>query len=88
MNFKLLLSAALLAAGVSLAAIPSQAGAIGGYNSIKTLGAEQPSNVEQAHFWHRTCRRGLNGWHKHVKGVGRVQCTNYVCRHGRHCRWF
>jgi hypothetical protein len=87
MNFKFLLPVALLAAGVLFAAIPSQAGTIGGFNTIKTLAAEQPSNIDQAHFWHRTCRRGLNGWHKHVKGIGRVQCTNHVCKRGK-CRWF
>jgi hypothetical protein len=31
--------------------------------------------VERTHGWHRTCKRGLNGWHRHVPGVGRIQCT-------------
>jgi hypothetical protein len=37
------------------------------------------TQIEKAHFWHRKCRRGLNGWHRHVKGVGRVQCTSMRC---------
>lgn len=49
--------------------------------NISTLkdGFAAQSQIEQAHFWHRKCRRGLNGWHKHIKGVGRTQCTTMRC---------
>lgn len=49
--------------------------------NLSTLKADisAQSDVEQAHFWHRRCRRGLNGWHKHIKGVGRTQCTTMRC---------
>jgi hypothetical protein len=87
MNLKLSLAAASLAAGLLIAAMPGMAAGTASLATLKTLGAEQHSAVEQAHFWHRTCRRGLNGWHKHVPGVGRVQCTNHTCRHGK-CFWY
>lgn len=32
-----------------------------------------------AHGWHRTCRHGLTDVHKHVKGVGRTECTTQRC---------
>lgn len=32
-----------------------------------------------AHGWHRTCRHGLTDVHKHVKGVGRTECTTRRC---------
>jgi hypothetical protein len=86
MNLKISLAAASLAAGLLAAALPGVAAGTAPLGALKAVGAEQ-SSVEQAHFWHRTCRRGLNGWHKHVPGVGRVECTNRVCRHGR-CYWF
>lgn len=60
--------------------------------NLSTLkdGMSAQSQVEQAHFWHRKCRRGLNGWHRHIKGVGRVQCRTMRCwknRFGRRvCR--
>lgn len=37
------------------------------------------SNEASAHGWHRTCRHGLTDVHKHVKGVGRVECTTQRC---------
>lgn len=44
-----------------------------------------------AHGWHRTCRHGLTDVHKHVKGVGRVECTTQRCytnKWGRkRCTW-
>jgi hypothetical protein len=76
---KLTLSAATLAAAVFVATLPGSAATLGGLAPLKSIAAEQPSAVEQAHFWHRSCQAGLNGWHKHVKGVGRVQCTNHKC---------
>lgn len=45
-----------------------------------------------AHGWHRTCRHGLSDVHKHVPGVGRVECTTqkcYVNKYGiKRCKWF
>ena len=79
---KLSLVAAMVAVGVFSAASHG----IAATGALKSVGADQ-STVEQAHFWHRTCRKGLNGWHKHVKGIGRVQCTNHVCKHGK-CWWY
>ena len=44
-----------------------------------------------AHGWHRTCRHGLTDVHKHVKGLGRVECTTqrcYMTKWGyKRCRW-
>lgn len=88
MKKKIWLAAASLAAGIAFASIPAvSASNPSSLGALKTVGAAQSSNVTQAHFWHRTCRRGLNGWHKHVKGIGRVQCTNHVCKHGK-CYWY
>lgn len=83
---KLSLVAAMVAVGVLSAASQGIAATGGSLGALKSVGADQ-STVEQAHFWHRTCRKGLNGWHKHVKGIGRVQCTNHVCKHGK-CWWY
>ena len=92
MNLKLSLAAASLAAGVLFATMPGMAASGGSLGILKDLGTAQPSGVEKTHGWHRTCQWGLNGWHKHVPGVGRVQCTNHKCwtnRWGyRRCRWF
>jgi hypothetical protein len=48
--------------------------------------------VHQTHGWHRSCRRGLNGWHRHVRGVGRIQCTTRRCSRNQYgrmvCRYF
>jgi hypothetical protein len=87
MNFQHALVAATLAAGLMFASTPGMAANTGSFSVLKEVGAPQPSAVQKTWGWHRTCRRGLHGWHKHVKGIGRVQCTNHVCRHGK-CRWF
>lgn len=81
------IAAAGVAAGLMMAAMTGPAAAAASLAPLKTINLESQSMVDQAHFWHRTCRRGLNGWHKHVKGVGRVQCTNQKCRHGK-CYWY
>lgn len=83
---KFSLVALALAAGVLGAATQGMATTAGPLGALKSAGEAQ-SNIEQAHFWHRTCRKGLNGYHKHVKGIGRVQCTNHVCRRGK-CWWY
>jgi len=83
---KLSLVAAMVAVGVLSAASQGMATTAGSLGALKGVGAAQ-SSIEQAHFWHRTCRRGLHGWHKHVPGIGRVQCTNHVCKHGK-CWWY
>jgi hypothetical protein len=88
MSFKLTLSAALVAAGLAAAAMPASAANLSAnLNALNGVSAGQ-SLVEKSHFWHRSCRRGANGWHKHVRGVGRIQCTNHRCdKHGR-CVWY
>jgi hypothetical protein len=87
MKPKLWLAGASLAAGVAFASMPAISASNTSLGVLKDIGAAQSSSVTKAHFWHRTCRRGLNGWHKHVKGIGRVQCTNHVCKRGK-CYWF
>jgi hypothetical protein len=87
MKPKLWLAAASLAAGVAFAAMPASAASTASLGVLKEIGAAQSPAVTNVHFWHRTCRKGWNGWHKHVKGIGRVQCTNHVCKRGK-CRWF
>jgi len=86
MTRKFLFAAAALAAGFAFATLPGSAATLGSVGAMKDVGKAQ-SNVEQTHGWHRTCRRGLNGYHKHVPGIGRVQCTNHVCKHGK-CWWY
>jgi hypothetical protein len=87
MKARVWLAAVSLAAGVALTSMPAAAASAAPLSVLKDLSAAQSSNVTKAHFWHRKCRRGLNGWHKHVKGIGRVQCTNHVCKRGK-CYWF
>lgn len=86
MTRKLPLAAAVLAAGLLFTSVPGMATTGASLGALKDVGAAQ-SAIDKAHFWHRTCRRGLNGWHKHVPGVGRVQCTNHICKHGK-CFWY
>ena len=71
MNTKIALSVAV-AACLAFAAMPSSAAPLA---PLKQLNLEQSTMVEKTHGWHRKCRRGLNGWHRHIRGVGRVQCT-------------
>lgn len=92
MNIKVALAATALVAGIALAA-PGMAMTASKIPSLKTAAEAQSSLVEKTHGWHRKCRRGLNGWHKHVRGVGRVQCTLakncYTNMFGfRVCNWF
>ena len=72
---KFSLSALTIAAGLAFAALPGAATPAANLAPLKQLNLEQSSIVEKTHGWHRKCRRGLNGWHRHVPGVGRVQCT-------------
>ena len=92
MKLKLSLLSATLAAGVMMAAMPGFAANTSSFGALKELGAAQPSGVEKTHGWHRTCQWGLNGWHRHVPGVGRVQCTVHKCwinKWGyKRCRWY
>jgi hypothetical protein len=85
---KISLSAAVLAAAVVFAARPSVATPAASFSALKGTAASQPSIVDQAHFFHRTCRRGANGWHKHVRTVGRIQCTNQKCDKNGKCFWY
>jgi len=86
MTRKFSLVAATIAAGLLCAMSQGMATTAGSLGALKGVGATQ-SGIEQAHFWHKTCRRGLHGWHKHVPGIGRVQCTNHICKHGK-CWWY
>lgn len=91
MTSRNIICAAGLAAAVAIA-LPAVAAPAGGFAPLKTLGLSQ-THVEKTHGWHRKCRKGLNGWHRHVKGVGRVQCTTakncYTNMFGfRVCDWF
>ncbi|HML27456.1 MAG TPA: hypothetical protein PKE16_01200 [Hyphomicrobium sp.] len=91
MTVKLSLVAAAVAAGLLFASPSGMATTAGSLGTLKGVGAAQ-SNVEKTHGWHRTCRRGLNGYHRHVPGVGRIQCTARKCWTNswgvRRCRWF
>ncbi len=78
MHYKLTLSAAIAAAGLLAASTAASAAPLPSLSTLKEAAAAQ-SQVEQTHGWHRRCRRGLNGWHKHVPGVGRIQCTTARC---------
>lgn len=75
MTTRLTIAAVAFAAGLACAAMPGSATPAGALSPLKQLNLEQSSIVEKTHGWHRKCRRGLNGWHRHVRGVGRVQCT-------------
>ncbi|MBX9683804.1 MAG: hypothetical protein K2X41_08450 [Hyphomicrobium sp.] len=92
MSSKITLAAVAVAGVALLATAPVFAAPASGLSPLKTIGANQ-SIVEETHGWHRQCRKGLNGWHRHVKGVGRVQCTTakncYTNVLGfRVCDWF
>lgn len=84
-------AALLLAAAAFSASGPATAAPGGALGALKAQTAEQ-SMVEKTHGWHRSCRRGLNGWHRHIPGVGRQQCSSRRCwtnRWGvRRCTWF
>ena len=70
--------AAIIAAGLFAVSAPSSAAPAAGFGPLKTLSLEQ-SVVEKTHGWHRKCRKGLNGSHKHARGAGRIQCTTAKC---------
>ncbi len=78
-------AALVFSAGASLAApLPN-------LSTLNEAAASQ-SQIEQTHGWHRSCMRGLNGSHKHVRGVGRIQCGSAKCwtnRFGyKRCKYF
>lgn len=94
MTPKFTLAGAALAAAFAIAtAAPGMAASpASALAPLKPIGLEQ-SQIEKTHGWHRRCRRGLNGWHRHVRGVGRIQCTTakncYTNVFGyRMCDWF
>ena len=92
MNVRLSLAAATFAAGILFAAVPGMATTdSASLQTLKTTGAAQSSNIEQA-AWRGRCWWGIGGWHKYVRGVGRVQCTTHRCWTNswgiRRCRWF
>ncbi|MGL4396588.1 MAG: hypothetical protein ACRCS9_08630 [Hyphomicrobium sp.] len=75
MSLKTIAAAAVVLAAASL---PATAAPQLSLTPLKTIAAEQ-SVVEKTHGWHRVCRRGLNGVHKHIAGVGRIQCSTRRC---------
>ena len=75
MNLKLSLAAVSLAAGLLIAAMPGSAADTAGIGKLKDVVASQPSGVTDV-LWRRgRCHRGIGGYYKWVRGVGRVQCT-------------
>ncbi|MET0430982.1 MAG: hypothetical protein ABWZ86_00785 [Hyphomicrobium sp.] len=91
MTLKFSVVAVAIAAGIVCASTSGMATPASPLGVLKGVGLQQ-SNVEKTHGWHRTCRRGLSGYHKHIPGVGRVQCTARKCWTNswgiRRCRWF
>ena len=77
MNFKVSLCA-VAAAAVMAVTLPVSAASLPNLSIMKD-GAMAQSQIDQVHFAHRKCRKGTNGAHKHVKGVGRIQCTTAKC---------
>ena len=75
---KVSLSLAAASAAFLLALAPVSAAPSSPLSLLKGAVAQQ-SMVEQAHFFHRSCRKGLSDVHKHVKGVGRVTCRSRRC---------
>ena len=75
---KVSLSLAAASAALLMALAPVSAAPSSPLSLLKGAAAEQ-SMVEQAHGWHRTCRKGFTDVHKHVKGVGRVTCHSRRC---------
>ena len=78
MSSKFTLSALLFAGGMLAVTLPVSATSLPNLSLLKVQALEQ-SQVQKTHGWHRSCRKGLNGSHKHVKGVGRIQCTTAKC---------
>ena len=75
---KVSLSLAAASAALLMALAPVSAAPSSPLSLLKGSVAQQ-SMVEQAHGWHRTCRKGFTDVHKHVKGVGRVTCHSRRC---------
>lgn len=59
--------------------------------ALAFAGTMLPSFEASAHGWHRTCRHGLTDVHRHVKGLGRVECTTQRCYTNKwgvkRCKW-
>jgi hypothetical protein len=72
MKAPVLISAALLAAA-SAVALPAAA-MPGSGPVLAKAPAAQDSAVEKAHGWHKRCRLGRWGWHRHSWRWGRVPC--------------
>lgn len=68
---------AVLAAMAFAVAAPSAqaAGTVGGAGLKSAIAAEQ-SLAEKTHFRHRTCRRGVRGWHRHTRFGKRIRCKS------------
>lgn len=88
---KLSFAVVVTVAGLAIAGSSGMATTVGSLGALKGV-ASQQSVVDKTHGWHRTCRRGLNGYHKHVPGVGRIQYTTHKCWRNswgvRRCRWY
>lgn len=89
-SIRFALGAAVMAVA-ALASLSATAAPQGALGSIKPVAGEQ-SLIEQAHGWHRSCRRGFTDVHRHIRGVGRVSCTTRRCWKNkwgfRRCRWY
>jgi hypothetical protein len=75
---KLTLASVVAAGGLLAATLSVSAATMPTLNILKDTATAQ-SQIEKTHGWHRKCRKGLNGSHKHVPGVGRSQCTTAKC---------
>lgn len=78
MKFYGLAAGAIAAAFLVTAATSSDAAPLPNLSLMKGAALEQ-SQIEKTHGWHRSCRRGISEYHRHVKGVGRVQCRSARC---------
>lgn len=91
MKLKITMAAAVLAIAASFA-LPGNAAPTAPLAALKNTAA-QSTAVEDIAWRRGRCHRGIGGWYKWVKGVGRVQCTVakncYTNIFGfRVCDWF
>ncbi len=77
---KITIATVVAAAGIIAATLPLSAASLPSSSALKATAAAS-SQIEKTHGWHRTCRRtvSINSSHKHVRGVGRIQCTSARC---------
>ncbi len=92
MTRKFSFAAATLAAGLLFASASGMATTCGDRSVLLRASARRNPMSRRHMAGIGPARRGLNGYHKHVPGVGRVQCTAHKCWTNswgiRRCRWF